>query len=374
MTVLASGYVSLTHLFAAECNAAEGERGGGSENDDTDDSVLSASWKSIVNTLRSRPSYRRVIGEKLANIAQIIVIVTKDDPFKVLVVVNTHLFYHPDADTHRAMQAFACIYCAQALKEDIAAALPPHEWGKRVGKGDDKGKLHMTFTSHNGSCNSSSSSSTDGGGDDVKDTKANNWYNNYARTNVKAIDVGVIFGGDLNSTPDSAAVSLIETGILDAEQPVWENLDVFSWDRREEDNQEDNDNGSNQISSVEDIQEAVPNKVGKEEADSLPRPSLRHGLQFTSACGYPPLTHLQVSYEGCLDWIWIDTQEGQGLEVVSVAPVPSDQQLRAHTALPCVQFPSDHIMISCDVRFKNKNSNNNRHKNVEDLKLDGLNL
>ena len=41
-------------------------------------------------------------------------------------------------------------------------------------------------------------------------------------------------------------------------------------------------------------------------------------------------------------------------EVKEVLPFPSEDELRAHTAIPNIVFPSDHIACFADLRWKDK--------------------
>ena len=59
-------------------------------------------------------------------------------------------------------------------------------------------------------------------------------------------------------------------------------------------------------------------------------------------------THATLGYENVLDWIMY---EGASLRLVGVAPLPSTSELRRHTALPSIEYPSDHVSLACDLEW-----------------------
>lgn len=78
-------------------------------------------------------------------------------------------------------------------------------------------------------------------------------------------------------------------------------------------------------------------------------PELTHGLQFASAAGFPQFTNYTRDFKDVLDYIFIDSTS---LEVVRVADFPPEEVLSAHCALPSPSFPSDHLSLLVDIRFK----------------------
>ncbi|XP_012265656.2 2',5'-phosphodiesterase 12 [Athalia rosae] len=86
------------------------------------------------------------------------------------------------------------------------------------------------------------------------------------------------------------------------------------------------------------------------EEEALENISLSHDLSFASACGTPQYTNFTVGFADCLDYIYYQTDR---LKVEQVIPMPSDDELTQHTALPSVVFPSDHISICADLKWNN---------------------
>ena len=79
--------------------------------------------------------------------------------------------------------------------------------------------------------------------------------------------------------------------------------------------------------------------------------NLHHSIPFTSACGTPDYTNFVSAFHGCLDYIYIDSDE---LEVSKVIPLPDHEDILKYTALPNEAFPSDHLALVCDVNWKHK--------------------
>jgi len=62
-------------------------------------------------------------------------------------------------------------------------------------------------------------------------------------------------------------------------------------------------------------------------------------------------THALRGYQNALDWICFD---GRQLQLSSVAPLPTRDELLAHTAMPSVEFPSDHVSLCAEVRWRSE--------------------
>lgn len=61
-----------------------------------------------------------------------------------------------------------------------------------------------------------------------------------------------------------------------------------------------------------------------------------------------PFTNFTQSFQGTLDYIWYSHDQ---LEVVA-ALAPADQaELARHTAIPSMQFPSDHLPLAAEFRL-----------------------
>lgn len=171
-----------------------------------------------------------------------------DNPNEILIVGNTHLYFHPDADHIRLLQGGIVIYWLMDIHKTIISKFPD----KRV---------------------------------------------------------SLILCGDFNSVPSCGIYQLYTTGSSPSTLPDWKS----------------------------NIDEAV---------NGL---SLEQTISLGSACGTPPYTNYTAEFADCLDYIYY---EKLNLEVEQVVPLPSVDELKLHTALPSVVFPSDHIALVTDLRFK----------------------
>lgn len=73
----------------------------------------------LENLYLQRPDLRDVLGGKLGTVAQLTVVQCVHRPDRALVIANTHLFYHPLASFLRAIQAYAITQALSAIKEAI---------------------------------------------------------------------------------------------------------------------------------------------------------------------------------------------------------------------------------------------------------------
>lgn len=72
-------------------------------------------------------------------------------------------------------------------------------------------------------------------------------------------------------------------------------------------------------------------------------------FQMQSACGVPKYTNFTDGFKDCLDWIYYDTNK---FSVEQMIPLPSDEELQEHIAIPSVVFPSDHVALVVDLKIK----------------------
>lgn len=123
--------------------------------------------------------------------------------------------------------------------------------------------------------------------------------------------VAVMFCGDFNSTPRTGLVELLTTGHVDSTHRDW--------------------------------------TLCEDKEEHCTTLSISHDLHLFSACGFPPFTNYTGGFKGTLDYIFADKKY---LEVESVLPLPSEDDLSPHLALPSVVMPSDHLALVCDVKWK----------------------
>ncbi|CAG9099590.1 unnamed protein product [Plutella xylostella] len=173
-----------------------------------------------------------------------------DNPEQIVVVGNTHLYFHPDADHIRLLQGGMFIY-----------------WLRDI----------------------------------VKKTKEQ--FPNKT--------VSLILCGDFNSVPSCGIYQLYTTGLAPSDLPDWKS----------------------------------------NESEAVTNLTLQQDIGLSSACGTPQYTNFTAGFADCLDYIFYDNQN---LTVDQVIPFPTVEELQAHTALPSIVFPSDHIALIADLKFTAK--------------------
>lgn len=153
-----------------------------------------------------RPDIEDVICSKLGTVGQFIVCQSRNYTNQVIIFVNTHLFYHPTAGFIRLLQVEAMIQILQTLKEVI----------------------RLQGTGFNFEC------------DAEEDYEA---CNNSPLPVTKDIVITTMLIGDLNSTPESAAIEYLLSGVISSTHEVWQSINNFKWGKRLGE-QEENDKTS----------------------------------------------------------------------------------------------------------------------------------
>ncbi|XP_075164290.1 2',5'-phosphodiesterase 12 [Haematobia irritans] len=173
---------------------------------------------------------------------------------RYIIVANTHLYFHPDADHIRLLQfGFSMLYLEDIYKKSLK---------------------------------------------------------NYNLENENQL--AIIFCGDFNSVPECGIYRLMTERYVDK--------DFIDW-------------SSNAEEAVKGV-------------------SLSQPFAIKSACGTPEYTNYTHLFAACLDYIFYQCDR---LEVEQFAPLPTNEELKANTAIPSVVFPSDHVALVADLKFKGLN-------------------
>ncbi|CAH2104750.1 unnamed protein product [Euphydryas editha] len=203
--------------------------------------------KSIWNGIKdNKPLLERVLDR--STVASATFLQSTENPNEILLVGNTHLYFHPDADHIRLLQGGIVIYWLRDLQKKLKEQHP----GKRV---------------------------------------------------------SLILCGDFNSVPSCGIYQLYTTGVAPSTLPDW----------------------------VSNTNEAITGLT------------LTQDVTLDSGCGTPQYTNFTQGFADCLDYIFY---EKDNLQVEQVIPFPSTEELKTHTALPSIVFPSDHIAIISDLKFR----------------------
>lgn len=72
---------------------------------------------------------------------------------------------------------------------------------------------------------------------------------------------------------------------------------------------------------------------------------------MASACGTPTYTNYTQGFKECIDYIFYQTDS---LTLKSCVPLPSEEDLSKQVAIPSAYFPSDHIALIADLKFKSQ--------------------
>lgn len=161
---------------------------------------------------------------------------------KIVIVGNTHLFFHPTADHIRLIQAGMAV----KFMEDLVYRVQKN--GKRV---------------------------------------------------------SLVFCGDMNSTPDCGLYLLMTQKKAPSDLPDWHS----------------------------------------DKSEVVKGLELTQPFEMASAYGAPEFTNYTVGFSGCLDYIYYQTD---ALNLLQTVPIPSEDILKEHTALPSPVFPSDHVALIAD--------------------------
>lgn len=122
-------------------------------------------------------------------------------------------------------------------------------------------------------------------------------------------NISLVFCGDFNSVPECGIFKLMTEKFVDS--------DFIDWKSN--------------------VEEAVQNVT------------LAQPFNIDTACGAPKYTNFTHAFAACLDYIFYQTDR---LSVEEVIPLPSDEQLKTHIAIPSVVFPSDHVALVAVLKFK----------------------
>eukprot|EP00927_Polykrikos_kofoidii_P026724 TRINITY_DN23755_c0_g1_i1.p1 TRINITY_DN23755_c0_g1~~TRINITY_DN23755_c0_g1_i1.p1 ORF type:complete len:656 (-),score=113.63 TRINITY_DN23755_c0_g1_i1:135-2102(-) len=238
---------------------------------------------------------------------------------EVLVLSNTHLFFHPQAKHVRLLQVICLLQEVQEMR-----------------------KRHATI------------------GADGNVTKLPR----------------VIFCGDLNCLPKAAALQLLQKGDVGPDHLDWDDALQFVWGRDGDDDADDDAAASEvEVESEAALAPAESAAVcgagagedGEEPVEPLPtnerQPgnglSLRTPLGVMLANVYEdalsslPFTNYVKDFHGVLDYIFTSAND---FRVLRTLPGVTEQELQSHGGLPSILHPSDHLSIAADVELASPTS------------------
>lgn len=166
----------------------------------------------------------------------------------------------------------------------------------------------------------------------------------------------VILSGDLNADSDTAPVKLLLDGKIPSDHPDWEHASLFSW-REDEDALDCDDEEGNAQASRATSAPSMEVEAG-DEVLPLPQEEWQtgRGVALESPAGalanaYAeaplPFSNYVNGFNATLDWI---VTAGR-FRVVRTLGGASEEDLAPHGGLPSVLYPSDHLSIAVDLQF-----------------------
>lgn len=262
----------------------------------------------LLTCLQKAPTVMKDL-QRLHNIIQLTLLQLKFDETRYFCVANTHLYFHPAADHIRLIQVIICTKAINKIIEEFKQSFTPDHSSKNL-------------------------------------------------------DVAVVFCGDFNSCPCIGAYSFLTNGSVEKSHFDWTKYKMAFIPRC----------GCSVV--PEEAGDCIPSlQLRKllcgEEGDTLSDEPLvksilggscvvdefsgvniSHSLSLQDAYGslvVIPYTNFTLSFKCVLDYIFIDTNY---LAVEKIVPLPSLVELTENVALPSITFPSDHISLICDLKWK----------------------
>ena len=192
---------------------------------------------------------------------------------------------------------------------------------------------------------------------------------NYLRTRLDSYStslgsgarIATVIGGDFNSCPCIAAYQYLVTGAVEKEHKDW-----MAYKSREiprctcdyKYNVMDGRGGKGEVASSEGI--FPPHIQFKLDQEELVEPSpctgdcftglnLRHDFHFHNVTGTENLTNYTADFKAVLDYILVESDK---LAVDRVISMPSLEEMSEFVALPSVYFPSDHLALVADLKWR----------------------
>ena len=172
-------------------------------------------------------------------------------------------------------------------------------------------------------------------------------------------DVAILFCGDFNSCPCTSGYEFLTKGRVDYTHCEWTQYKYRLIARcgccEVEPSQAayivnyDYDDETMEQGPVEDaIQKGVASLAPIVE-DDFSGLNVTHEFSLQDSCGILPYSHYIGNFKALLDYVFSDQTL---LNVEKVIGLPDHRDIIAETALPSTVFPSDHLALVCDLKWK----------------------
>lgn len=160
----------------------------------------------------------------------------------------------------------------------------------------------------------------------------------------KDAHIAVVFCGDFNSCPCTAAYNYILTGSVSKNHPDWQVYNMTEVPQCSCNHRVLNVIHEDDGHWLEETQSS-----SSTDQDMSIGLDLKHSLHFSNSCGTKYATNVTLGWTGVIDYIFVDSDS---LGTQRMIPLPPAEQLTEHVALPSINFPSDHIALVADLIWK----------------------
>lgn len=270
--------------------------------------TLRAHHAAIADELDQHPHAREGL-ENMTAVGAIAVLRDRTDRSRLLVVGCTHLFYHPNGCHIRALQAFMMASAMRRIQSQFEAK-----------HADDGVRVHM------------------------------------------------VLGGDFNFTRPTGAYELLTKGSVAKGRDCWDKGFKFWWGCHHGLGHGEDEGGATDESA--EAAEATGDRACAPAAANLSREpptevfradlSLDDGVYFEDThINEPTLKHTNftMTFREIIDHIFIarrgnDSEESERLVLSKTIPLPTDEELSTHVAIPNPTFASDHVALVADLTFQ----------------------
>ena len=252
---------------------------------------------SVLKNLKKKPTIVQILLLKVLDV--------NDDRY--LLIANTHLCYHPTEGHMRLLQAILCTRALRKVLCEFRASTPKLDQEK----------------------------------------------------------IAVLFCGDFNSCPCTGAYEFLTRGSLSRSHPDWTTYKysliprcgccevppeeaeyIVNFVRVNSDTVMENEEG--ECGEYDGDNDPVSFSLCA-VTDDFDGMDVDHEFHLQDACSPLPYTHYRVDFKAVLDYVLFDRDH---FVIERVVPLPSDEEVTEHTALPSVCFPSDHLALICELKWK----------------------
>lgn len=165
--------------------------------------------------------------------------------------------------------------------------------------------------------------------------------------------IAVIFCGDFNSCPCIAAYHYMLTGSVSKQHSDWmvyklTEIPKCACNPRPPIFDQEDESEAEKETVQGSVWPACTQAPSDDDFEGL---DLYHGFHFENATGTTGYTNYTSGYRGVLDYIFIDSEH---LSVERTVPLPSLEEVTEFVALPSLYFPSDHLALVADLKWKNQ--------------------